>query len=352
MALGPLMVDIEGLSMSSEDQELLAHPAVGGVILFSRNFESVSQLHTLCAQIHALRDPRLLIAVDQEGGRVQRFCNGFSMLPAAANYGRLYDTDRQAALTLAIEVGWLVSSELRACGLDLNFSPVLDLRLGRSHVIGDRAFHRQADVVTRLAGAFKRGMAEAGMQAVGKHFPGHGWVMEDSHTELPLDTRSLADMELADLLPFDRLIRGGLAGIMTAHVSVPDVDVTAVSFSRIWITEILRGRLDFQGAIFSDDLSMHGAHAAGDPVERSRRALAAGCDMILFCNDRPGAARIVASLSATAEPVRSARLARLHGRGDSSWSRLQADPRYAAVRARVDAHNVNPQLDLQNDHPA
>ena len=352
MALGPLMIDIEGLSMSPEDRELLRHPAVGGVILFSRNFESLSQLQALCTEIHALREPRLLIAVDQEGGRVQRFRNGFSILPPAAIYGRQYDRDSRAALTLATEAGWLVASELRACGLDLNFTPVLDLRLGRSQVIGDRAFHRQADVVTRLAGAFKHGMAEAGMQAVGKHFPGHGWVTEDSHSKLPVDNRSLADMELADLLPFERLIRGGLAGVMTAHVAVPQVDDRAVSFSRIWVTQILRGRLNFQGAVFSDDLSMHGAHAAGDPLERSRHALEAGCDMILFCNDRPGATRIVASLSGYSNPVRSARLARLHGRGNKNWSQLQADPRYEAIRTRLDAENVIPELDLQNDSPA
>ncbi len=352
MALGPLMMDIEGLVMSPEDQELARHPAVGGIILFSRNFESISQLRRLCSQIHALRDPHLLIAVDQEGGRVQRFRNGFSILPPVAKYGRQYDTDPQAALTRASEVGWLVASELRASGLDLNFTPVVDLRLGRSRVIGDRAFHRQADVVTRLAGAFKRGMAEAGMQAVAKHFPGHGWVMEDSHTDLPLDSRSLADIALEDLLPFERLIRSGLAGIMTAHVRVPAVDDSAVSFSRIWITEILRERLSFQGAVFSDDLSMHGAHSAGDPVARARRALAAGCDMILFCNDRPGTVHIVESLSGDPDPVRSARLARFHGRGDGCWRRLRADPRYVAIRACLEAQNLNPELDLQNDRPA
>ncbi len=352
MALGPLMLDIEGLSLTREDKEILQHPAVGGVILFSRNFESLSQLQSLCSEIHLLREPRLLIAVDQEGGRVQRFHENFSSLPPAAEYGRMYDTNTHAALKLTSEAGWLIASELRACGLDLNFTPVLDLRRGRSQVIGDRAFHRQADAVSRLTRAFQQGMAEAGMQAVAKHFPGHGWVTADSHNELPVDTRSLVDMELEDLLPFERLIRSGLAAIMTAHLSVPLVDEKAVSFSSVWITRILRDRFGFQGAVFSDDLSMHGAHAAGEPVERARAAIAAGCDMVLFCNDRPGAAGIVTSLENYADPVRSARLARLHGQGGRPWSELQIDPRYVSIRARLESHNLNPELDLHDDHPA
>jgi beta-N-acetylhexosaminidase len=352
MALGPLMLDVDGLSLSSEDCELLKHPTVGGVILFSRNYQSVTRLQNLCAQIHELREPRLLIAVDQEGGRVQRFREEFCKLPPAQNYGYLYDADSEAALNLVSEAGWLVASELRACGLDLNFAPILDLKLGRSQVIGGRAFHSQADAVTRLARAFNRGMAEAGMQAVGKHFPGHGWVTEDSHSELPLDTRSLADMELQDLVPFERLARDGMAGIMTGHLRVPSVDDRAVSFSKRWLSEILRGQLNFQGAIFSDDLSMHGAHAAGDPVERASIALSAGCDMVLFCNNREGAAHIVSKLTYDTNPMRSARLARLHGQGDCEWEQLQLDQRYVMLKAKLEAMDMNPELDLQNDSPA
>lgn len=346
------MLDIEGLSLTDEDRELLGHPLVGGIILFSRNFDSRSQLQELCHQIHGLREPRLLIAVDQEGGRVQRFRNGFTILPPAAEYGLQYDSDSPGALELTREAGWLVASELRACGVDLDFFPVLDLHKGRSQVIGDRAFHRRADVVTDLARAFKQGMAGAGMQAVGKHFPGHGWVKEDSHSELPLDSRSLTDLELEDLLPFERLIRAGLAGVMTGHLRVPDVDDLAVSFSRIWITQILRERLGFQGAVFSDDLSMHGAHAAGDPTQRARHALAAGCDMVLYCNDRPGATGMIAALEAHSNPVRSTRLARLHGLGNTNWAQLQADPRYVAIRTILEAMNSDPELDLHDDHPA
>ncbi len=352
MALGPLMLDVDGLSLSSQDCELLKHPTVGGVILFSRNYQSVTQLQNLCAQIHELREPRLLIAVDQEGGRVQRFREEFCKLPPAENYGDLYDSDSQSALNLVSEAGWLVASELRACGLDINFAPILDLKLGRSQVIGGRAFHCQTDAVTRLARAFNRGMAEAGMQAVGKHFPGHGWVAEDSHSELPVDTRSFADMELQDLVPFERLARDGIAGIMTGHLRIPSVDEVAVSFSKRWLSNILREQLNFQGAIFSDDLSMHGAQGAGDPVERASMALSAGCDMVLFCNDREGAVQIVSKLTYDSNPMRSARLARLHGQGDCQWRELQLDQRYVMLKAKLEAMDVSPELNLQNDTPA
>ncbi len=350
MVLGPLMLDIEGFSLTPEDRELLAHPAVGGIILFSRNYSSPSQLCSLCRQIHSLRDPRLIIAVDQEGGRVQRFRGEFSQLPPASEYGQLYDANPQEALKLVRNAGWLVASELGACGVDVNFAPVLDLCWGHSNIIGDRAFHREADVVTQLGQAFKQGMAQAGMQSIGKHFPGHGWVREDSHKELPLDNRSLVDLEMDDLLPFERMINNGLAGIMTGHIVFPEIDNNPVSFSRKWLREILRGRMRFQGAVFSDDLSMHGAHVAGSAVERAESALAAGCDMILYCNDRPGAVRIITALGECADAVRGARLIRLHGQEGRDWQQLHDGQRYKELRVRLEALNVAPGLDLYDDN--
>jgi len=352
MSLGPVMLDVAGTELSAADRELLAHPAVGGVILFSRNYVDPAQLAALTDAIRALRTPPLLVAVDHEGGRVQRFREGFTALPAAAAFGAVYDRDRDAAARLAADAGWLMAVELRACGVDMSFAPVLDLDRGCSQVIGDRAFHADADVVTALARAWLRGMRDAGMSGVGKHFPGHGGVAEDSHLALPVDERDLEAFRLHDMLPFERLGAGTLAGVMTAHLLVPAVDRVPVSFSRRWLDGILRRELGYQGAVFSDDLSMHGAHAAGGPAERSARALAAGCDMVLVCNDRTAAEAVVCAAPARADAVRASRLARFHARTRPSRRALLADPRHAAARAALAPLNMAPELDLHDDNPA
>ncbi|MGB5209815.1 MAG: beta-N-acetylhexosaminidase [Gammaproteobacteria bacterium] len=314
MTLGPVMLDLAGVELEAEDRDLLRHPAVGGVILFSRNYESPAQLTALTAEIHALRKPALLIAVDQEGGRVQRFREGFTALPPVHLIGRHYDIDHDAGRRSAAAAGWLMAAELRACGVDLSFAPVLDLDYGVSTVIGDRAFHRSAEVVAELAGRFIRGMRDAGMMATGKHFPGHGAVVADSHLALPEDHRPYVDIA-EDIQPYERLIGAGLEAVMVAHVVYVELDPAPAGFSRWWLTEELRRRMRFHGVIFSDDLSMAAAAAMGDMPERARRALAAGCDMILVCNDRPAAISVVESLAAHSEPASQVRLAHLHGRG-------------------------------------
>ena len=313
MSIGPVMLDVQGLELTAEEREILQHPAVGGVIMFSRNYDCPEQLQQLAREIHTLRQPPLLIAVDQEGGRVQRFRDGFFRLPPVGSFGELYRKDCGKALQLAQEAGWLMASEVLSVGVDLSFAPVLDLDLGISTVIGDRAFHRRPEVVTELALAYQRGMHEAGMATVGKHFPGHGGVAVDSHHALPEDDRLLVDLEMKDLIPFERLIRNGLNGIMAAHVRYPNVDKHPAGFSPRWLSAILRGSLGFQGVIFSDDLSMGGAEWAGDYPERARMALQAGCDMVLVCNQPECAVRVVESLAGYNDPAAHLRLARMHG---------------------------------------
>ena len=271
MALGPVMLGLEGVELTAQERELLRHPLVGGVILFTRNYQSPEQVAALTAAIHALRQPRLLVAVDHEGGRVQRFREGFTRLPAVRRLGEIYDQDRMRAKQLARVTGWLMAAELRAVGVDLSFAPVLDLDHGVSGIIGDRAFHHDPESVADLAHAYASGMQKAGMEAVGKHFPGHGGIAADSHLELPVDPRPLAALEAADLLAFERMIHYGLAALMPAHVVYPAVDDQPAGFSARWLKDILRQRLEFQGVIFSDDLDMAGAHVAGSPPERAAR---------------------------------------------------------------------------------
>ncbi len=406
MPLGPVMLDLPGQALTAEDRERLRHPLVGGVILFSRNYESPEQITALVAEIHALREPQLLVAVDHEGGRVQRFREGFTPLPPVRRLGSLYDENPKRARRLAEANGWLMAAELRAVGVDFSFAPVLDLDRGVSQVIGDRAFHSNPEAVADLAHAYMHGMAQAGMAATGKHFPGHGAVAADSHTALPVDERSLADILAEDAVPFERMIHYGLAGIMPAHVVYPKVDSQPAGFSRFWLKEILRRRLGFQGVIFSDDLSMEGAKAAfapslgsgsplrptssasvpdnalpppsmessipgvvargprlpdevegpetgrsrlgtrlgpigegaGDVVARARAALAAGCDMVLVCNDTAAADMLLAGLGVHDDPVSSLRLVRLHGRHPLTRTQLAADPTYREALRLV--HNL------------
>jgi beta-N-acetylhexosaminidase len=346
MTLGPLMLDVAGLELDATDRELLRHPAAGGVILFTRNYESPAQVRALVDAIHALRDPQLLVAVDQEGGRVQRFRDGFTRLPPLACLGRIYDTDRTRAKHLARVTGWLMASELRAVGVDLSFAPVLDLDYGVSTVIGNRALHRRPEIVADLAVAYQGGMHEAGMAATGKHFPGHGAVAADSHTDLPVDARRFVDIEQWDLVPFRRLIDAGLAAVMMAHVIYDQVDAQPAGYSGIWIRDILRRQLGFQGLVFSDDLSMAGACLAGDHAARAHAALEAGCDMVLVCNDRAGAEQVAGALERHRDPVAHTRMARMHGRHPLAPETLRADPRWEQAVAAVRGYEEAPELDL------
>jgi beta-N-acetylhexosaminidase len=282
---GPVMLGVEGLALTDADRRRLADPGVGGVILFARNFASSAQLRALTAQIRTLR-PGLAIGVDHEGGRVQRFrADEFSPLPPMRSLGERWEGDPAAAAAAAFAHGATIARELRAHGVDFSFTPVLDLDYATSAVIGDRAFHADPVVVADLAGALVRGLKAEGSAAVGKHFPGHGFVTADSHVDVPVDTRSRDAILASDVVPFAALIGQGLDAIMPAHVVYPAVDARPAGFSRIWIGDILRGRLRFDGLVFSDDLEMAGAHSAGDIVARADAALDAGCDVVLVCND-------------------------------------------------------------------
>lgn len=292
-----LMLDLEGLQVSDVEKDLLSHPGTGGLILFTRNYQDRQQLAELVRQIRAVR-PEILIAVDQEGGRVQRFREGFVRLPPMAALGRRYDQTPQLAMAEASLVGELMASELTELDIDLSFAPVLDLDYGTSTVIGDRSFHGDADAMIALAGAFIDGMSAAGMAATGKHFPGHGHVVADSHLELPVDPRPLAEIEAADLRPFVALAQK-LDGIMPAHVIYSAVENQTAGFSRYWLQTRLREQMGFRGVIFSDDLSMAGAHGVGGYAERARAALEAGCDMVLACNNRTGAEEVLDFLAGT-----------------------------------------------------
>ncbi|HVL35127.1 MAG TPA: beta-N-acetylhexosaminidase [Burkholderiales bacterium] len=313
---GPALIDLAGTTLTDEERERLRHPAVGGVILFSRNYESPEQLAALTAELERLREPALAIGVDHEGGRVQRFREGFSALPPMRELGRLWDRDREAARATARAVAYLAGAELAAHGVDFSFAPVLDLDYGMSSVIGDRALHFDPNAVGALGAALVQGFADAGMAAVGKHFPGHGYAEADSHVELPHDPRKLADIARKDLLPFRKAIDAGLAAVMPAHVVYPQVDERPAGYSRRWLQDILRGELGFQGLVFSDDLSMAGAASAGGVAERARAALEAGCDMVLLCNDPAGQGTLLEALGerALGQPMRLSRMLRQGGR--------------------------------------
>lgn len=346
MTLGPVMVDLEGLELTSEERTFLRQPAVGGVILFSRNYESPEQVRELIDQVHGLRNPSLLVAVDQEGGRVQRFRDGFTRLPAVRHLGDVYDADRQRALALADTSGWLMAAELRAVGVDLSFAPVLDLDRGVSTVIGDRAFHSRPEACAEIAHAYQRGMQRAGMMATGKHFPGHGAVAADSHLALPVDERGYEDLLMEDLVPFERMSHFGVAALMVAHVIYARADQHPAGFSSFWLKEVLRRRIGFQGAVFSDDLTMAAAEYAGDHVARARAALEAGCDMVLVCNAQEDARRVVRDRERYHDPAAMMRLVRLHGQGEWNRTALQATAEWQESVAAVQGYDPEPLLDM------
>ncbi|MES2205737.1 MAG: beta-N-acetylhexosaminidase [Pseudomonadota bacterium] len=282
--LGPLMIDVEGTILSQADRKRLLHPAVGGIILFARNFENPEQVKQLTTEIRALRSPQLLIAVDHEGGRVQRFRFGFTQIPPMASLGELWEKDQAAALAEAKRYGALIAQELLEVGIDFSFTPVLDLNYGTSEVIGNRAFHRDPATVSHLAAALCKGLNAEGMIGVAKHFPGHGYVEADSHVAIPIDTRCEEEI-MEDIQPFQFLVEKGVEAIMPAHVIYPAIDKNPAGFSSIWLQSWLREKMGFKGFIFSDDVSMEGASVAGATFEeRARAALSAGCDGVLICN--------------------------------------------------------------------
>lgn len=346
MSLGPLMIDLESATLSAAERELLRHPLVGGVLLFTRNYLDPPQLTALVAEIHALRTPALIVAVDHEGGRVQRFRSGFSALPPARRIGHEFDADSRAGQALARQLGWLMAAELRAHGVDISFAPCVDLDLGVSEVIGDRAFHTRPEAVAQLAVAYVHGMRDAGMAATAKHFPGHGAVVADSHLTLPLDRRGLSDLT-GDLAPYRRLIANGLPAVMVGHLLFPAVDPAPASLSAHWIRELLRGQLRFQGVVFADDLSMGGAAAAyGDVVTRAQQALAAGCDMLPVCNNRPSVIELLDHLDFQVQPTSSLRLVRLHGRPAPGPAELHASSEWASAREVLTRFETAPPLSL------
>lgn len=295
---GPIILDLVGTELNQEEQEILQHPLVGGVILFTRNYQDPEQLRELCRAIRASRPTPLLITVDHEGGRVQRFKQGFTVLPSMGEVGKQYREDPIAGLKAAENCGRTMASELLAAGIDLSFAPVLDLDKDICPAIGDRAFSDTSEGVSILATAVMRGMQSAGMAAVGKHFPGHGSVNLDSHVAIPIDTRSLSTILAEDIQPFATLIQAGIPAIMPAHIIFPAVDDKPVGFSKVWLQDVLRKQLQFKGVIISDDLNMQGASFAGDYASRAQCALEAGCDMILICNNRAGAIQILDGVSA------------------------------------------------------
>lgn len=350
MSPGPLIIDVAGCSLTAEDVEVLGHPLVGGVILFTRNFKTSRQVTELTGHIHGMREPRLLVLIDQEGGPVQRFRDGFTHLPAAVQFGRYYDHDPAQALKLTQDAGWLLATELAAVGVDHSFTPVLDCEVRGSKVLKDRTYHRDVQVIAELAHRLMKGLQEGGMQATGKHFPGHGGVRGDSHTELPVDTRAYEDIYAHGILPFERMIHYGLSGIMPAHVVYEQVDSSPAGFSRIWLREILRTQLEFNGVIFSDDISMAGAHAAGGYTERTEAALEAGCDVVLACNNRAGVVAILEQLQYSPNPVLHSRLAHMRGRHTGDLETFRGSVRWKktvdAMRLLNDEFPVERELDF------
>lgn len=334
---GPVMLDVKGQVLTDDDVRRLSHPMTGGVILFGRHYENRGQLIALTDAIRDVRED-LLIAVDHEGGRVQRFrTDGFTVLPAMRRLGELWDRDVLLATKVATATGYVLAAELRACGIDMSFTPVLDLDYGRSSVIGDRAFHRDPRLVTLLAKSLNHGLALAGMANCGKHFPGHGYASADSHVALPVDERSLEEILADDAAPYDWLGMA-LASVIPAHVIYSKIDDKPAGFSRIWLQEILRERIGFKGAIFSDDLSMEAARAGGTLTQAAEAALEAGCDMVLVCNQPEAAERVLNELSFKPSKESAQRLKQLRPRGKApNWRKLIERPAYRDAKALLES---------------
>ncbi|AFU97466.1 beta-N-acetylhexosaminidase [Simiduia agarivorans] len=332
MTVGVVMLDVAGLALTPYDKALLKNPQVGGLILFSRNYRDREQLMALVTSIRAC-SPDIVIAVDHEGGRVQRFRDGFTRIPAMQSFLPAYRTAPAATLARVRDVGWLMASELLACGIDISFAPVLDVDDHHCQVIADRAFSPDPSEVVVLAGAFMDGMHEAGMATTGKHFPGHGSVTGDSHLVQPIDDRPLAQVTAHDLIPFARLAPK-LDAVMPAHIVFSQVDDQPVGFSAHWLKTVLRGQLNFNGVIFSDDLSMAGAESAGSYAARADAALKAGCDMVLVCNQREAAQEVVQHLSELAQPG-SERLPAMRARKRCHWQDLHDNPRWQRMAAEL-----------------
>jgi beta-N-acetylhexosaminidase len=328
---GPVVLDVVGKQLNAEDERRIAHPLTGGVILFARNFESRAQLVALTRAIRNVRDD-VLICIDHEGGRVQRAkTDGFTHLPAMAKLGQLWDRDVLLATKAAIACGYVLAAELRACDVDLSFTPVLDLDFGRSGVIGDRAFHTDPRVVTMLANHLTHGLLLAGMANCGKHFPGHGYVEADSHVAVPVDERTLDEILAHDAKPYDWMGQA-LASVMPAHVIYPKVDPNPAGFSSFWLQDVLRTQLGFEGVIFSDDLSMEGASVAGTVTQGAEAALDAGCDMVLICNNPEKADQLLTELEASISKTSQRRIRKLFGRRKPlDWNKLQQEGEYRAA---------------------
>ncbi|MEM7279396.1 MAG: beta-N-acetylhexosaminidase, partial [Pseudomonadota bacterium] len=324
---------------------VLQQNAVGGVILFARNFESPEQVSALCSEIRAVRSPELLIAVDQEGGRVQRFQDGMTRLPPMRQFGRQYEENAAAAIASAREAAWLLAAELLAVGVDFSFTPVLDLDWGVSEVIGDRAFHRDPEIVAELGVAVTRGLRDAGMPAIAKHFPGHGAVVADSHLDLPVDRRALDELA-TDIRPFERLVDEGVNGIMSAHIVYSACDRLPATFSNWWMSEYLRKRMAFKGAIFSDDLTMKATRSIGSPSECALKALSAGCDMVLVCNNRPVAEQVAETLKNWVQPTSQVRLASMRAKPGVSLAELRESSRWRTAAAEIAASQRAPEFSL------
>lgn len=348
MGLGPVMLDVLGTRLTAQDEARLLHPRVGGVILFKRNYESPAQLSELTAAIHALRATPLLVAVDHEGGRVQRFREGFTPIPPMRELGKIWDDHPQRARHLAHQAGYVLAAELRGCGVDFSFTPVLDVDFGQSCVIGDRAFHRDPQAIAELAHSLLLGLKQGGMHSVGKHFPGHGFVAADSHLAIPVDERELVDIELCDLQPFRQMISFGLTAVMPAHVIYPKIDSRPAGFSPVWLKDILRGQMGFEGCIFSDDLSMEGATVAGGIVQRASAALNAGCDMVLVCNNPESADELLAGLCWDMPPQSRARIIQMHGQSHApGLDQLHEQPEFLRALREVASIGISaPELGL------
>lgn len=329
-----LVIGIAGKQLAEGERDWIAAPEVSGVILFRRNFESREQVSALIEEIRAVRADELLICVDQEGGPVQRFEKGFTRLPALARLGEVYDADPARAIALAEEHAWVMAVEMRALDVDLSFAPVIDLKRG-NRAIGERAFHTDPQVVSVLGQAYLRGMHLGGMAATLKHFPGHGSVLEDTHFDAAVDTRSLEDLRASDLIAFADAIDAGAEAVMLAHVTYPLVDAVPAGYSRVWIEDLLRGALGFRGVVFSDDIGMAAAESAGGIGARIAAHLDAGCDLVLVCSP----ALVADSLAAVRgrAPCPPQRLAGLRGLVASTWQSLLDNPQRTRFIERLAA---------------